>query len=59
MASKSLGDELIVIGHGIDSYQIIYTSHPDPNGNEVDWNFVTKIGGLIGSFSFNCAIIST
>lgn len=59
VAFKSLGDELLVIGRGIDYYQSIYTSHPDPNGHEVDWHFVTKIGGSSGSFVFNCAIMST
>lgn len=59
VAFKSLGDKLLVIGRGIDSYHSIYTSHPDPNGQEVDWHFVTKVGGSSGSFVFNCAIMST
>lgn len=59
VAFKSLGDKLLVIGRGMDSYQSIYTSHPDPNGQEVDWHFATKVGGSSGSFVFNCAIMST
>lgn len=59
VAFKSLGDKLLVIGRGMDSYQSIYTLHPDPNRQEVDWHFVSKVGGSSGSFVFNCAIMST
>jgi len=59
VAFKSLGNELLVIGRGIDSYHSIYTSHPDPNEQRVDWHFVTKVGGSSGSFVFNCAVMST
>eukprot|EP01018_Ginkgo_biloba_P002484 Gb_00541 [translate_table: standard] len=66
VAFKSLGDELLLIGGGRDTYQntygssiSIYTSRPDPNGPEADWRFLTSVAGSIGPFVFNCAIMAT
>eukprot|EP01018_Ginkgo_biloba_P033835 Gb_09513 [translate_table: standard] len=65
VAFKSLGDKLLVIGGGRGNYQYmyghgisIYTLHPDPNGQDDNWHFVTRLGGPTDPFVFNCAIMS-
>ncbi|XP_057861388.2 F-box/kelch-repeat protein At3g27150 isoform X2 [Cryptomeria japonica] len=66
VAFKSLGNELLLIGGDRDASQSmyaygisIYTSRPDPSASEADWRFLTRVGGSIGPFVFNCAIMAT
>ncbi|GLJ40608.1 hypothetical protein SUGI_0838170 [Cryptomeria japonica] len=66
VAFKSLGDQLLMIGGVKDPHQhtngygiSIYSSYPEPNKPEANWHFVTRVGGSVGPFVFNCAIMST
>lgn len=66
VAFKSLGNELLLIGGDRDASQSmyaygisIYTSRPDPSATAADWRFLTRVGGSIGPFVFNCAIMAT
>ncbi|KAF3779205.1 F-box/kelch-repeat protein [Nymphaea thermarum] len=64
VAFKSLGDRLLILGAASIAEDnqgqgiAVFTCQPNPNAGDCQWEYLGRTGNFMGSFIFNCSIMS-